>query len=108
MAKKQKADRGYSNFQVILASFAFSACMVFWTTYNSYVPLILDSKLRNLGSLALPVALISTLTGFIMTIDNIFGLIFQPLYGRRSDNMRSKWGKRMPYLLTGVPICAVR
>ncbi len=107
MSKKQKNDRGYSNIQVILASFAFSACMVFWTTYNSYVPLILDSKLRNLGSLALPVALISTLTGFIMTIDNIFGLIFQPLYGRRSDNMRSKWGKRMPYLLVGVPICAV-
>ncbi len=107
MAEKQKNGRGYSNIQVILASFAFSACMVFWTTYNSYVPLILDSKLRNLGSWALPVTLISTLTGFIMTIDNIFGLFFQPLYGRRSDNMRSKWGKRMPYLLTGVPICAV-
>ena len=55
----------------------------------------------------LPVTLISTLTGFIMTIDNIFGLIFQPLYGRRSDNMRSRWGKRMPYLLVGVPSCAV-
>ena len=107
MAKKPKTDRGYSNFQVILASFAFSACMVFWTTYNSYVPLILDSKLRNLGRFALPVTLISTLTGFIMTIDNIFGLIFQPLYGRRSDNMRSRWGKRMPYLITGVPMCAV-
>ncbi len=107
MAKKQKTDRGYSNFQVILASFAFSACMVFWTTYNSYVPLILDTKLRDLGSIALPVTLISTLTGFIMTIDNIFGLFFQPLYGRRSDNMRSKWGKRIPYLLVGVPVCAV-
>ncbi|MBQ6655006.1 MAG: MFS transporter [Erysipelotrichaceae bacterium] len=107
MTKKKKNDRGYSNLQVILASFCFSACMVFWTTYNSYVPLILDSKLRDLGAIVLPVTLISTLTGFIMTIDNIFGLIFQPLYGRRSDNMRSKWGKRMPYLLVGVPSCAV-
>ncbi|MBR5048313.1 MAG: MFS transporter [Erysipelotrichaceae bacterium] len=107
MAKKHKSERGYSNLQVILASFCFSACMVFWTTYNSYVPLILDSKLRDLGPIVLPVTLISTLTGFIMTIDNIFGLIFQPLYGRRSDNMRSRWGKRMPYLLVGVPSCAV-
>ncbi|MBO4538612.1 MAG: MFS transporter [Erysipelotrichaceae bacterium] len=107
MAKKHKSERGYNNLQVILASFCFSACMVFWTTYNSYVPLILDSKLRDLGPIVLPVTLISTLTGFIMTIDNIFGLIFQPLYGRRSDNMRSRWGKRMPYLLVGVPSCAV-
>ena len=107
MAKKHKSERGYNNLQVILASFCFSACMVFWTTYNSYVPLILDSKLRDLGPIVLPVTLISTLTGFIMTIDNIFGLIFQPLYGRRSDNMRSRWGKHMPYLLVGVPSCAV-
>lgn len=105
MGKKQKVNRGYKTSQVILASCAFAACTVFWGIYNSFVPLILDSKLTSLGTLS--VTVISTLTGFIMTIDNLFGLIFQPMFGRKSDSTRSKWGKRMPYLIVGVPVCAV-
>lgn len=107
MSQKQKKKRGYSTGQLIIASLGFGAVMVFWTIYNSFVPLILDAKLSNLGSVVLSATVVSTLTGFIMTIDNFFGLIFQPIFGRKSDHMRSRYGKRMPYLLVGVPVCAV-
>ncbi len=102
-----KKDRGYSTSQLVIASLAFGSCMIFWTIYNSYVPLILDEKLSNLGNVVLSSTMVSTLTGLIMTIDNFFGLIFQPVFGRRSDHMRSRWGKRMPFLIVGIPVCAV-
>ena len=107
MLHKSKQKRGYSTSQLVIASLGFGAVMVFWTIYNSFVPLILDYKLNNLGAIILPAVLISPLTGFIMTIDNFFGLIFQPVFGRRSDHMRSRFGKRMPYLIVGIPVCAV-
>lgn len=107
MSNKEKKKRGYSNLQLAIASLGFGSVCVFWSIYNSFIPLILDAKLHNLGSLMLSATTISTLTGFIMTIDNFFGLIFQPVFGRRSDHMRSRFGKRMPYLLAGIPSCAL-
>ena len=107
MSQEQKKKRGYSTTQLVIASLGFGSVMVFWTIYNSFVPLILDDKLNHLGSIVLPATVISTLTGFIMTIDNFFGLIFQPIFGRKSDYMRSRFGKRMPYLIVGIPVCAV-
>ena len=105
--KKKKIERGYSTMQVVIASLGFGACSVFWAIYNSYVPLILDAKLNDLGNVVLSATLISTLTGTIMSIDNFFGLVFQPIFGRKSDNTRSRWGKRLPYLLIGIPVCAL-
>ncbi len=107
MSQQSKKKRGYSTGQLVIASLGFGAVMVFWTIYNSFVPLILDAKLSNLGSVVLSATVVSTLTGFIMTIDNFFGLIFQPIFGRKSDHMRSRFGKRLPYLLVGVPVCAL-
>lgn len=107
MKTKQKGNRGFRTSQLFIASFGFGACMMFWTIYNAYVPLILDAKLSNLGNVVLSTTVISTLTGFIMTIDNFFGLIFQPVFGRKSDHMRSRFGKRLPYLLFGIPVCAI-
>lgn len=103
--KKKKS--AFNAGQVIIASMGFGACLAFWSIYNTYVPLILDYKLSNLGNVVLSTTVISTLTGFIMTIDNMFGLIFQPMFGRKSDYTRSRWGKRMPYLIVGIPLCAL-
>ncbi|MBQ6420695.1 MAG: MFS transporter [Clostridia bacterium] len=88
-----------------LIGFGFMACMLFWNVYNSYVPVIFRAKLTELlpGFMFVPL-----LVNAIMTIDNVFGVIFQPYFGKRSDRMRSeKWGKRMPFILVCLPICAV-
>lgn len=107
MSQNKTSKRGYSILQLILASFAFGSIMVFWTIYNNYVPLILDEKLGNLGNITLPGATISTLIGIVMAIDNFFGLIFQPVFGRKSDYMRSRYGKRMPYVIVGIILCSM-
>jgi len=42
-----------------------------------------------------------------MALDNMIGVIIQPIMGAISDNTRSKFGRRMPYLIIGVPLGAV-
>ncbi|MDW7657086.1 MAG: MFS transporter [Bacillota bacterium] len=83
--------------KTFLIGFGFFASSLAWSLYNSFVPVMLEE--RYLQSTAL--------IGFIMTIDNIFGVIFQPLIGQVSDRTRTRFGKRMPYILIGIPACAL-
>ena len=79
----------------LLLSFGFFASSIAWSVYNAYVPQLLAQFLER-----------TALIGLIMTIDNIFGVIFQPLFGRLSDRTRTRFGRRMPYIFIGLPICA--
>jgi len=49
----------------------------------------------------------STAIGFVMTIDNIFAIILLPLLGVLSDQTRTRFGRRMPYILIGAPFAAL-
>ena len=82
--------------KTLLLSFGFFASSLAWSVYNAYVPQILEGFIKS-----------TTIIGFIMTIDNIFGVIFQPVFGRLSDKTRTRFGRRMPYIFIGLPICAV-
>ena len=82
--------------KTLLLSFGFFASSIAWSVYNSFVPQILEGFIKS-----------TTVIGFIMTIDNIFGVIFQPIFGKLSDNTRTRFGRRMPYIFIGLPICAV-
>lgn len=95
--------------RTVLIGFGFMGCMLMWSVYNSYVPVILKAKLTEItAGHALPGFLsVALFVNAIMTIDNIFGVIFQPYFGKRSDRTHSKWGKRMPYIIVCLPICAV-
>ena len=42
-----------------------------------------------------------------MTIDNIFAVVFQPIFGALSDKVNTRYGRRMPFLLVGVPLGAI-
>lgn len=85
-----------------LIGFGFMAVQIAWIIYNARVPLILreNSTIANL-------AWASTAVGIIMVIDNIFGVVFQPLFGRLSDKTHTRFGKRTPYMMVGIPLCAV-
>ena len=98
MAEKLKLKYG----RTLLIGFGFMASMIAWTIYNAYVPLILKDT-EAIGRLAFS----GTLIGGIMVIDNVFGVVFQPLFGRISDRTHTRFGKRTPYLIMGVPICAI-
>ncbi|MEE1011223.1 MAG: MFS transporter, partial [Acutalibacteraceae bacterium] len=53
------------------------------------------------------VTLVPLFIGVIMTFDNIFGVIFQPTFGKISDRCRSKYGKRRPFVIFGAPVSAL-
>ena len=110
-AVKKQHDPSKLNYKrTVLIGFGFMACMLMWNIYNSVVPVIFRGKLMQLtnGGSALPSFLsVALLVNAIMTIDNVFGVIFQPYFGKRSDHTRSKrWGKRMPFIIICLPICA--
>ena len=105
--------------RTFLIGLGFMACMLLWSIYNSYVPVILKAKFTELfaaeGGIdafhqrvpALAWLSVPLIVNAIMTIDNVFGVIFQPFFGKKSDGTKSKFGKRMPYIIIGLPICAV-
>jgi MFS family permease len=81
--------------KTLLLSFGFFASSIAWSVYNSFVPQILEGFIAS-----------TAVIGFIMTFDNIFGVVFQPLFGTLSDKTRTRFGRRMPYIFIGLPICA--
>lgn len=83
--------------QIIFIGFGFLASSLAWAVYNAQVPLILDERF----------SLSRTFIGTIMTIDNFFGVILQPLIGTWSDNTHSRFGRRLPWIALGLPICAL-
>ncbi len=120
MGDKTKKKSGLNYKQTFLIGFGFMSCMTLWSVYNSYVPVILRTKFTELlgeGSSAaafindhkaLAWVSVALIVNAIMTIDNIFGVIFLPFFGKRSDRVKArKWGKRMPFILICMPICAV-
>ncbi|MBR5112961.1 MAG: MFS transporter [Clostridia bacterium] len=82
--------------------FGFMAVQIAWIIYNAYVPLILKEN-PTISNLAWA----GTAVGIIMVIDNVFGVVFQPLFGRISDRTHTRFGKRTPFLMYGIPVCAL-
>ncbi len=128
--KKQKLNYKLT----ILTGFGFMASSIAWAIYDPYVTKILNrllsssdvvTKLSAKLNEALPwlanlaraqgedvgfgasITLVPLFIGIIMTFDNIFGVIFQPTFGKLSDRCHSKLGKRRPFIVTGAPISAV-
>jgi maltose/moltooligosaccharide transporter len=75
---------------------AFFSSEIAWSLYNAQVPLLLRDYLSSFF-----------LIGFLMALDNIIGVIIQPIMGSISDSTRTKLGRRMPYLIIGIPLGAI-
>ncbi len=82
---------------VFAVGLGFMTTSVFWVHYNGFVPIFLKDD----HGLAFGIV------GFIMTMDNWIGLFLQPLIGTLSDNTNTRFGRRMPYLLIGIPLAAL-
>ena len=121
--------------KTILTGFGFLATSIAWAIYDPYITKILNRLLTSNETVTamsnflvekLPIlarlaeaqgedvvlagggfTLVPLFIGIIMTFDNIFGVIFQPTFGRLSDECHSKLGKRRPFIVAGAPISAL-
>ena len=74
--------------RTIFVGLAFFSILAFWQMYDNIIPLILKNTF-GLGD---------TISGFIMSLDNILALFILPLFGALSDRA----GRRMPFIVGGT------
>ena len=87
----------FSYRRIFLLGFGFFGISIIWALYNAYVPIFLQEDF----------GLNKTITGGIMTIDNIFAIVLLPYLGALSDMTRTRWGRRKPYIMMGAPLGAL-
>jgi MFS family permease len=80
-------------FFIALALFAQEST---WNFYDNQVPVLLREHVTS-----------AALVGALMGMDNLVGIFVQPWIGHRSDNTRTRWGRRIPYLAVGMPLAAL-
>ncbi len=83
--------------RVILVGMAFFLISAFWQAYDAIVPLILTNHF------GLP----QTISGAVMSFDNILAVFMLPLFGALSDKVNTRMGKRTPFILIGTLIATV-
>jgi MFS family permease len=72
-----------------------------FTLMEAVVPSILPLHLRNLGAS-------NTLIGIVLTtLPGIFNVMITPWVSFKSDRHRSRWGRRIPFMLFTLPFVAL-
>lgn len=135
MSEKTEGKMKLDVKKTILTGFGFMAASIAWAIYDPYITKILNRILSESATVTamsdylvekMPIlarlaeaqgedvvlagggfTLVPLFIGIIMTFDNIFGVIFQPAFGKLSDNCHSKLGKRRPFIVTCAPISAL-
>ena len=78
--------------RTILVGFAFFLISAFWQAYDAIVPLALTNHF------GLP----QTVSGVVMSVDNILAVFMLPIFGAISDKIMTRLGKRTPFILVGT------
>jgi MFS family permease len=107
----------FSYRKTFLVGFGFLGISIVWPIFNQFIPLFLQSgnpeferQLLEAGREIPSVrgfALAPTLAFFIMTWDNIINVFLQPWVGERSDHTWTRFGRRKPWMMLGVPIAVI-
>lgn len=83
--------------RTVLIGLAFLSICAFWQMYDSIIPLILQNTF-GIGE---------TLTGTIMAADNVLAIFLLPLFGALSDKTDTRFGRRMPFIVTGTVLAVI-
>lgn len=78
--------------RVILVGMAFFLISAFWQAYDAIIPLILTNHF------GLP----QSISGAVMSLDNVLAVFMLPLFGALSDKVNTKLGRRTPFVLFGA------
>ena len=63
--------------------------------YDTYIPIFLGKYIQS-----------NALIGTIMTLDNMFAIFLIPIFSALSDRTRTRIGRRMPFIITLLPLSA--
>ena len=83
--------------RTILVGFAFFLISAFWQAYDAIIPLILTNHF----------GLKQSLSGFVMSFDNILAVFMLPIFGGISDKVTTKYGKRTPFIFIGTIVAVI-
>lgn len=64
--------------------------------YDTYVPIFLGKYITS-----------NSLIGMIMTLDNVLAIFLIPIFSAYSDRIDTKIGRRIPFIITMLPLAAV-
>ena len=78
--------------RTILVGFAFFLISAFWQAYDAIVPLALTNHF------GLP----QSLSGVVMSVDNVLAVFMLPIFGALSDKVMTRFGKRTPFVVVGT------
>lgn len=96
MAQKEKKGlKGYY-LTTFLIGLGFFTMGLMDPLYDTYVPIFLGEYIDK-----------NFLIGMIMTLDNVLAIFMIPLFSAISDRTRTSIGRRMPYIVSFLPITAL-
>ena len=78
--------------RTILVGFAFFLISAFWQAYDAIIPLILTNHF------GLP----QSISGAVMSFDNILAVFMLPIFGALSDRVCTRFGRRTPFVFIGT------
>ena len=78
--------------RTIMVGFAFFLISAFWQAYDAIVPLVLNNHF------GLP----HTVSGVVMSVDNVLAVFMLPIFGAISDKVMTKYGRRTPFIVVGT------
>jgi Na+/melibiose symporter-like transporter len=76
---------------------AFFLITAFWQAYDSIIPLILTNHF------GLP----QSISGTVMSVDNILAVFLLPIFGALSDKVNTRFGKRTPFIFVGTIVAVI-
>ena len=78
--------------RILLVGMAFFLISAFWQAYDAITPLILTNHF------GLP----QSVSGAVMSIDNVLAVFLLPIFGAISDKKNTRFGRRTPFIFFGT------
>ena len=93
--KEKKSLSGYWG-TTFLIGLGFFTMGLMDPLYDNYIPMFLGYYIDS-----------SSVIGAVMTLDNILAIFLIPVFSALSDRTRTRIGRRMPYIVTLLPLAAI-
>lgn len=95
--------------KTFLIGLGFFGISVVWQLYNSFVPIFLQAGRPDFETTrnVLGFGLSKQATGIVMGLDNVAAIFILPLIGVWSDRVRTRIGRRYPFIAIAAPLAII-